>query len=126
VPDAAAVAGVDVRGGAPGTPETDLLDPRNLVDRVNAVVLTGGSALGLAAADGVVQRLYAAGLGWPMGPPGQVVRIVPAAVLFDLGRGGATTPRQRRPTAQLPSTPPTAVPWSRGASVLGPVRSPAG
>ena len=88
MPDAAAVAGVDVRGGAPGTPETDLLDPRNLVDRVNAVVLTGGSAFGLAAADGVVQRLYAAGLGWPMGPPGQVVRIVPAAVLFDLGRGG--------------------------------------
>lgn len=87
-PDAGAVAGVDVRGGAPGTRETDLLDPRNLVDRVNAVVLTGGSAFGLAAADGVVQRLYAAGLGWPMGEPGQVVPIVPAAVLFDLGRGG--------------------------------------
>ena len=87
-PDTGAVAGVDVRGGAPGTRETDLLDPRNLVDRVNAVVLTGGSAFGLAAADGVVRRLYAAGLGWPMGPPGQVVPIVPAAVLFDLGRGG--------------------------------------
>ena len=87
-PDAGAVAGVDVRGGAPGTRETDLLDPRNLVDRVNAVVLTGGSAFGLAAADGVVQQLYAAGLGWPMGEPGQVVPIVPAAVLFDLGRGG--------------------------------------
>ena len=93
-PDAGAVGGVDVRGGAPGTRETDLLDPRNLVDRVNAVVLTGGSAFGLAAADGVVQRLYAAGLGWPMGPPGEVVPIVPAAVLFDLGRGGefAATP----------------------------------
>ena len=87
-PDAGAVGGVDVRGGAPGTRETDLLDPRNLVDRVNAVVLTGGSAFGLAAADGVVQRLYAAGLGWPMGEPGQVVPIVPGAVLFDLGRGG--------------------------------------
>ncbi|NYG07210.1 putative pantetheine hydrolase [Phycicoccus badiiscoriae] len=87
-PDAGAVAGVDVRGGAPGTRETDLLDPRNLVDRVNAVVLTGGSAFGLAAADGVVQQLYAAGLGWPMGEPGQVVPILPAAVLFDLGRGG--------------------------------------
>ena len=87
-PDAGAVAGVDVRGGAPGTRETDLLDPRNLVDRVNAVVLTGGSAFGLAAADGVVQSLYAAGLGWPMGEPGEVVPIVPAAVLFDLGRGG--------------------------------------
>ena len=89
-PEAGAVAGVDVRGGAPGTRETDLLDPRNLVDRVNAVVLTGGSAFGLAVADGVVQQLYAAGLGWPMGEgePGEVVPIVPAAVLFDLGRGG--------------------------------------
>jgi L-aminopeptidase/D-esterase-like protein len=87
-PDSGAVAGVDVRGGAPGTRETDLLDPRNLVDRVNAVVLTGGSAFGLAVADGVARELYAVGLGWPMGEPGQVVPIVPAAVLFDLGRGG--------------------------------------
>ena len=93
-PEGGAVGGVDVRGGAPGTRETDLLDPRNLVDRVDAVVLTGGSAFGLAAADGVVRRLYAAGRGWPMGAPGQVVPIVPAAVLFDLGRGGdfAATP----------------------------------
>lgn len=83
-----AVAGVDVRGGGPGTRETDLLDPRNLVDRVHAVVLTGGSAFGLAAADGVCQHLYAAGVGWPMGEPGEVVPIVPAAVLFDLGRAG--------------------------------------
>lgn len=87
-PEGGAVGGVDVRGGAPGTRETDLLDPRNLVDRVDAVVLTGGSAFGLAAADGVMRRLYAAGRGWPMGAPGQVVPIVPAAVLFDLGRGG--------------------------------------
>ena len=100
-PDAGAVGGVDVRGGAPGTRETDLLDPRNLVDRVNAVVLTGGSAFGLAVADGVTRSLYAAGLGWPVGEspatpgrrptsgrPEQVVPIVPAAVLFDLGRGG--------------------------------------
>lgn len=87
-PEAGAVAGVDVRGGAPGTRETDLLDPRNLIDRVHAVVLTGGSAFGLAAADGVMRRLYAAGVGWPMGAPGDVVPIVPAAVLFDLGRGG--------------------------------------
>lgn len=83
-----AVGGVDVRGGAPGTRETDLLDPRNLVDRVDAVVLSGGSAFGLAAADGVARRLYAAGRGWPMGEPGEVVPIVPAAVLYDLGRGG--------------------------------------
>lgn len=87
-PPGGAVAGVDVRGAAPGTRETDLLDPRNLVDRVNAILLGGGSAPGLAAADGIVQGLYAAGLGWPMGPPGQVVPIVPGAVVFDLGRGG--------------------------------------
>lgn len=87
-PEGGAVGGVDVRGGAPGTRETDLLDPRNLVDRVDAVVLTGGSAFGLAAADGVMQRLYAAGRGWPTGGRGEVVPIVPAAVLFDLGRGG--------------------------------------
>ena len=88
-PEGGAVGGVDVRGGAPGTRETDLLDPRNLVDRVDAVVLTGGSAFGLAAVDAVMRRLYAAGRGWPMGAPGQVVPIVPAAVLFDLGIGDA-------------------------------------
>lgn len=87
-PPGGAVAGVDVRGAAPGTRETDLLEPGNLVDRVDAVVLTGGSAFGLAAADGVTERLYAAGRGWPVGGPGEVVPIVPAAVLFDLGRGG--------------------------------------
>jgi putative pantetheine hydrolase len=88
-PSEGAVGGVDVRGGGPGTRETDLLDPRNLVERVHAVVLTGGSALGLAAADGVSRRLLLAGVGYPVGPPGEVVPIVPAAVLFDLGRGGA-------------------------------------
>jgi len=87
-PDAGAVAGVDVRGGGPGTRETDLLDPRNRVERVHAVVLSGGSAFGLAAADGVMQRLYQAGVGLPMGAPGQVVPLVPGAVIFDLGRGG--------------------------------------
>lgn len=87
-PPDGAVAGVDVRGGGPGTRETDLLDPRNLVERVHAVVLTGGSALGLAAVDGVVQRLFRDGTGFPMGGPGEVVPIVPAAVIFDLGRGG--------------------------------------
>jgi L-aminopeptidase/D-esterase-like protein len=87
-PDGGAVAGVDVRGGGPGTRETDALDPRNVVDRVHAVVLTGGSAPGLAAADGVVQRLLDAGIGFPVGGPGEVVPVVPAAVVFDLGRGG--------------------------------------
>jgi putative pantetheine hydrolase len=91
---AGAVGGVDVRGGGPGTRETDLLDPRNNVQGVHAVLLTGGSAFGLAAADGVMARLAAAGVGYPVGPePGQVVPIVPAAVVFDLGRGGDFTAR---------------------------------
>jgi L-aminopeptidase/D-esterase-like protein len=93
-----AVAGVDVRGGGPGTRETDLLDPRNLVDRVHAIVLSGGSALGLATVDGVARRLLLAGIGHPMGEPGEVVPIVPAAVLFDLGRGGVFT---HHPDAEL-------------------------
>jgi L-aminopeptidase/D-esterase-like protein len=87
-PDSGAVAGVDVRGGGPGTRETDLLDPRNQVERVHAIVLSGGSAFGLAAADGVMQRLFEAGIGYPVGGPGEVVPIVPGAVIFDLGRGG--------------------------------------
>lgn len=90
MPDAAAVAGVDVRGGGPGTRETDLLDPRNLVERVHAVVLTGGSAFGLAAADGVMRALADDGVGLPVEAAGRQVPvpIVPAAVVFDLGRGG--------------------------------------
>jgi L-aminopeptidase/D-esterase-like protein len=84
-----AVGGVDVRGGGPGTRETDLLHPTTAIDRVHAVVLTGGSAYGLAAANGVMASLESAGIGWPVGPePHQVVPIVPAAVIFDLGRGG--------------------------------------
>ncbi len=94
-----AVGGVDVRGGGPGTRETDLLDPTTLVEQVNAVVLTGGSAYGLAAADGVMTALEQRGIGFPVGPePHQVVPIVPAAVIFDLGRGGAFG---NRPTAEF-------------------------
>ncbi|TDD04677.1 peptidase S58 family protein [Nonomuraea deserti] len=85
-PAGGAVAGVDVRGAAPGTRETELLDPRNLVERVHAVVLSGGSAFGLGAACGVVDRLADAGVGYPVA--GGAVPIVPAAVIFDLGRGG--------------------------------------
>ena len=86
---AGAIGGVDVRGGGPGTRETDLLHPTTVIDRVHAVVLTGGSAYGLAAANGVMAGLEAAGIGWPVGlEPHQVVPIVPAAVIFDLGRGG--------------------------------------
>jgi L-aminopeptidase/D-esterase-like protein len=84
-----AVAGVDVRGGGPGTRETDLLSPLNAVERVNAIVLSGGSAYGLGSADGVMRRLGALGRGVRVGAgDDEVVPIVPAAILFDLGRGG--------------------------------------
>jgi putative pantetheine hydrolase len=85
----ATVAAVDVRGGGPGTRETDLLEPANLVQHVHAICLSGGSAFGLAAADGVMQWLAGRGIGFPVGEqPHEVVPIVPGAVLFDLGRGG--------------------------------------
>ncbi|MGC8782305.1 MAG: P1 family peptidase, partial [Anaerolineae bacterium] len=84
---AGAVAGVDQRGGAPGTRETDLLRPMHLVQKVHAILLTGGSAFGLAAADGVMRYLRERGVGFPAGPAR--VPIVPAAVLFDLGIGAA-------------------------------------
>lgn len=88
-PEGGAVAAVDVRGGGPGTKETDALDPRNLVQRVEAIVLTGGSAYGLDAASGVMAWLEERGRGVRVGPdPAHVVPVVPAACVFDLGRGG--------------------------------------
>jgi L-aminopeptidase/D-esterase-like protein len=86
--------GVSQRGGAPGTRETDLLDPANMVDKVNAVVLSGGSAYGLDAAQGVVRYLEERNIGWKVGSG--VVPIVPAAILMDLGFGGQP---KIRPTA---------------------------
>ncbi|MEM9556489.1 MAG: P1 family peptidase [Acidobacteriota bacterium] len=80
--DAGAVAAVDVAGGAPGTRETDLLDPARTVQQAHAIVLAGGSAFGLAAADGVMEWLAARGVGFPTG--GGPVPIVPAAILYDL------------------------------------------
>ncbi|MFC7221340.1 P1 family peptidase [Streptomyces polyrhachis] len=98
-PPGGAVAGVDVRGGGPGTRETDALDPRNLVQAVEAVVLTGGSAFGLDSVGGVVRWLEERGRGFRVGPEaGQVVPVVPAAALFDLGRGGDW---RARPDAEL-------------------------
>lgn len=91
-----AVGGVSQRGGAPGTRETDLLDPLNMVDKVNAVVLSGGSAYGLDAATGAVRWLEEKGIGWKVGAAG-VVPIVPAAILFDLPFGGKPAVR---PTAE--------------------------
>ncbi|MER5359228.1 P1 family peptidase [Streptomyces sp. NPDC002785] len=88
-PEGGAIAAVDVRGGGPGTRETDALDPRNLVQRIDAVVLTGGSAYGLDAASGVMAWLEEQGRGVRVGPdPAHVVPVVPAACIFDLGRGG--------------------------------------
>lgn len=86
VGDAAFTAGVHVMGGAPGTRETDLLAPDKVVEQVDALVLSGGSAFGLDAASGVVDGLRAAGRGFDVG--GQRVPIVPAAILFDLLNGG--------------------------------------
>ncbi len=87
--DGGAIASCDVRGGGPGTRETDLLDPTAMIDRVQAICLSGGSAYGLAAAHGVMHWHEERHAGFPVGPlPNQVVPIVPAAVIFDLGRGG--------------------------------------
>src|SRR5258708_1044257 len=92
---AGAVGGVSQRGGAPGTRETDLLRPENLVEKVNAVVLSGGSAYGLAAADGVMLCLEAQGIGFPLAP-GHVMPIVPSPILFHPGR---------RPSCSRPPNP---------------------
>lgn len=89
-----AVGGVSQRGGAPGTRETDLLDPSNMVDKVNAVVLSGGSAFGLDAASGAVRWLEEHDIGWDVRIA--KVPIVPAAILFDLPVGGNP---KIRPTA---------------------------
>jgi L-aminopeptidase/D-esterase-like protein len=90
-----AVAGVDVRGGAPGTRETDLLDPSSMVDRINAVLLAGGSAFGLDAATGVMRYLEERGIGYDAGVAR--VPIVPAAVIFDLAVGDSAV----RPDAEM-------------------------
>ena len=82
-----ALGSVDVRGGGPGTRETELLQPYNTVERVHAVVLAGGSAFGLAAAHGVMNELAERGIGFPVfgeDKPGPRVPIVPGAVIFDL------------------------------------------
>ncbi len=94
------IAAVDVRGGAPGVRETDTLAPENLVGRVDAIVLTGGSVFGLAAADGVANALSQSDVGLKISEAGPAIPIVPAAVLYDLGNDGdkdwgATPPYNR-------------------------------
>ena len=98
-PSGGMVAGVDVRGGGPATHETDLLHPTASVERIHALVLTGGSAYGLSACTGVMNALADRGIGLPVGPePGEVVPLVPGVALFDLGRGGDF---RARPTAEF-------------------------
>lgn len=86
LPDQPSIAAVDQRGGGPGTRETDLLDPVNTIERVHALVLSGGSAFGLEAACGATAWLAERGIGFPVGDAR--VPIVPSAVLFDLLNGG--------------------------------------
>jgi L-aminopeptidase/D-esterase-like protein len=94
-PPAGAVGGVDQRGGAPGTRETDLLRPMHLVEKANAILLAGGSAFGLEAAGGVMRWLEEHGIGFDAGVA--KVPIVPAAIVFDLGVGRADV----RPDARM-------------------------
>ncbi len=93
--ESGAVCGVDVRGSAPGTRETDLLNPVNAVERIHAIVLTGGSAYGLEASTGVMKWLERKGVGYQVGI--NIVPIVPSAVLFDLNFGDPAV----RPDAQM-------------------------
>ncbi len=86
MPDNPIVMGVDVRGGGPGTRDTDALDPTCLVEKVHGLVLAGGSVFGLAAADGVSACLSEQGIGLPFGP--RTIPVVPSAILFDLMNGG--------------------------------------
>lgn len=88
VPDAPCVMAVDVRGGGPGTRETDALDPTTLVERVHGLALSGGSVFGLAAGDELVLLLSAAGQGLAIGPGLPPLPVVPGAILFDLTNGG--------------------------------------
>jgi L-aminopeptidase/D-esterase-like protein len=90
VPDHPVVMGVDVRGGGPGTRETDALEPDTLVERVHGLVFSGGSAFGLAAADTVALELARRGIGLPLGQGSDAlfVPVVPSAILFDLVNGG--------------------------------------
>lgn len=92
LPPPGTIGGVDVRGGGPGTHETDALAPGTLVPTVDAVTLTGGSAYGLVTAHGVQRWCEEQGRGLPVGPDG-IVPIVPAAAVFDLGRGGRFSAR---------------------------------
>lgn len=97
--DSSAVAAVDVRGGAPGTRDTDALNPSCLVDRIDAIVLSGGSVFGLGASSAVTDTLASRGVGFPIGPAR--APIVPSAVLFDLLNGGDKNWGTQSPYAEM-------------------------
>ncbi|WP_420430975.1 P1 family peptidase [Hyphobacterium sp.] len=103
VPDHRAACGVDVRGGGPGTRETDAIQPHTLVDAVDAIVLSGGSSYGLAAADGVAGMLGARRRGFELFPDPEipVSPVVPAAILYDLANGGDKAWGEVPPYAEL-------------------------
>ena len=107
-----AVGGVDVRGSAPGTRETDLLDPINLVQQVHAIVLAGGSAFGLDSATGVMRYLEERGVGYDTRVA--KVPIVPAAILFDLGVGGRPDIRPTADCGYAAAKPATSDPAAEG------------
>lgn len=114
------VASVDVRGGGPGTRETDLLHPTATMPTIHAICLTGGSAFGLAAAGGVMQFLEQRGIGFAVGTePAHVVPIVPGAVIFDLGRGGAFGNRPDHSFGQKAAAAARARPFPNGAIGAG-------
>jgi len=122
-----ATAGVDVRGGGPGTRETDALRPGNLVSTIYAICLSGGSAFGLSAADGVVAHLEELGLGHPVGDdPRHVVPVVPAAVIFDLGRGGRFANRPDAEFGRVACDAPRETVSQEDRSERGPERFPVG
>jgi L-aminopeptidase/D-esterase-like protein len=112
-----AAGGVSQRGGAPGTRETDLLDPSNMVDKVNAVVLSGGSAFGLDAATGTVRWLEEHNIGWPTGVAR--VPIVPAAILFDLPVGGQPKIRPSADCGYRAAAAATGAPVAEGSIGAG-------
>lgn len=103
LPDQAAVCGVDIRGGGPGTRETDALAPENLVDAIDAVVLSGGSVYGLGASDGIAATMGAAGKGFGLIDLPGVPRspVIPSAILYDLANGGDKAWGQHPPYRDL-------------------------
>ena len=119
VPPEGSVGGVDVRGGGPATSETDALRPGTVTGRVDAVLLTGGSAYGLPAVAGVQRWCEEQSLGFPVGPGRERVPIVPALALFDLGRGGSFTARPDAAMAAAAAADADGGPVARGCVGAG-------